>query len=85
MNIYELIPTNGRKSFYGKAKVVVGTDGTETLYSYNTPIIERSANGKLKALYDGNKYGTTTASHVKSFCGLTKKEYNKLLAREMEG
>lgn len=83
MKTYELIPKNGRKSFYGKAKVKVADDGTETLYSYDTAIIERSPNGKLKALYDGDKYGNTTASHVKSFCGITKREYNKLLAREV--
>lgn len=79
MKMYELIPTNGRKSFYGKARVRVEDDGTETLFSYDTPIIRREQNGNLTALYNGNKYGTTTAAHVKSFCGLTKNEYMKLL------
>lgn len=79
MKTYELVPTNGRKSFYGKAKVHVDDDGTETLYSYETPIIRREPDGNLIALYDGNKYGTTTASHVKSFCGLTKNDYMRLL------
>ena len=33
--IYELTPTTGyQQSFYGKAKVVVEDDGTETLYIY---------------------------------------------------
>lgn len=45
MKIYDLIPTDGRKSFYGKAKVFIEDDGTETLYSYNTPIIKRTAAG----------------------------------------
>ena len=36
MRKYELTPTDGRKSFYGKAVVIVEDNGTETLYSYNT-------------------------------------------------
>ena len=33
MKIYELAPTDGRKSFYGKAKVIIDNNGTveETL------------------------------------------------------
>lgn len=84
MKIYDLIPTNGRKSFYGKAKIHIDNQGVETLYSYNTPIIRKEVNGKLTALYNGDKYGTTTAAHVKSFCGLNKKEYMKLLNNEKE-
>ena len=53
MKRYELIPTNGRKSFYGKAVVEVAQDGTETLYSYNTPIIKRLISGELVRLWDG--------------------------------
>ena len=37
------IPNDSHKSFYGKAKVYVSDDGTETLYS-------RDRNGKLKRL-----------------------------------
>lgn len=36
MRKYELIPTDGRKSFYGKAVVMVQDDGSEILYSYGT-------------------------------------------------
>ena len=36
MRKYELIPADGRKSFYGKAVVIVADNGTETLYSYGT-------------------------------------------------
>ena len=40
MKLYELKPIDGRKSFYGKAVVMI--DGTtETLLSYNTPVIRR--------------------------------------------
>lgn len=76
MNIYELIPTNGQKSFYGKAKVIIADDGTETLYSYDTPIIKRLDNGKLIKLYDG--WTRTTGKHIKAFCGLNKTEYMSL-------
>lgn len=34
MKVYDLIPNDSHKSFYGKAKVYVSDDGTETLYSY---------------------------------------------------
>ena len=51
MKIYDLIPNDSHKSFYGKAKVYVSDDGTETLYSYNTPIISCDRNGKLKRLW----------------------------------
>lgn len=53
MKKYELIPNDGRKSFYGKAVVEVANDGTETLYSYNTAIIKRTAAGELVKLWDG--------------------------------
>lgn len=35
MKRFELIPVDGRKSFYGKAVVDVDKAGNETLYSYN--------------------------------------------------
>lgn len=45
MKRFELIPTDGRKSFYGKAIVEVDKAGNETLYSYNTPIIKKKKTG----------------------------------------
>lgn len=74
MKRYELTPTNGRKSFYGKALVEVDDNGVETLFSYLTPIIKRFPNGTLKRLYD-EEPSLTTATHIKSFCGLTKREF----------
>lgn len=47
MKMYELSPGNGRKSFYGKAKVLIESDGSETLFSYDTPIVKRLTNGDL--------------------------------------
>lgn len=78
MKIYELTPTTGQKqaSFYGKAKVVIEEDGTETLYSYDTPIIKRLPDGKLVRLY--NDYTMTTGKHIKAFCGLDKAAFKKM-------
>ncbi len=76
MKIYDLIPTDGRKSFYGKAKVFIEDDGTETLYSYNTPIIKRTAAGELVKLWDD--WTSTTGRHIKAFCGLNKAAYMAL-------
>ena len=76
--IYELTPTENQnqKSFYGKAKVVIEGDGTETLYSYDTPIIKRLPDGTLVRLYDD--YTMTTGKHIKAFCGLDKKAFTKM-------
>lgn len=76
MKMYELIPNNGRKSFGGKAKVVIDDNGNETLYSYNTPIIKRDTDGNLTKLWDG--WSSTTGTHIKAFCGLDKKDYMNL-------
>lgn len=74
MTIYELTPTNNQASFYGKAKVVIDDDGTETLYSYDTPIIRRTADGELQRLWFDD-WTATTGRHIKSFCGLNQKQF----------
>lgn len=76
MRKYELIPADGRKSFYGKAVVIVEDNGTETLYSYGTPIIKRLVSGELVKLWSG--WTATTGRHIKAFCGLSKAEYMSL-------
>lgn len=73
---YDLVPCDGHKSFYGKAKVEVEDDGTETLYSYNTPIIRRNPDRTLKRLWFG--WSATTGRHIASFCGLYKKQFEAL-------
>lgn len=73
---YELIPTDGRKSFYGKAVVVVEDNGTETLYSYGTPIVKRLVSGELVKLWSG--WSATTGKHIQAFCGLNKAAYMDL-------
>ena len=77
MTIYELTPTNNQASFYGKAKVVIDDDGTETLISYDTPIIRRTAGGELERLWFDD-WTVTTGRHIKSFCGLNKKQFMEL-------
>lgn len=76
MKKYELVPTDSRKSFYGKAVVMVEDNGTETLYSYNTPIIKRLVSGELVKMWDG--WTATTGRHIKAFCGLNKTAYMSL-------
>ena len=76
MTIYELKPTNGQKSFYGKALVKRNDDGTEVLYSYGTPVIKRTADGELVKMWDD--WSATTGRHVKAFCGINKAEYMQL-------
>lgn len=76
MKRYELTPTDGRKSFYGKAVVIMEDNGTETLYSYGTPIIKRLVSGDLIKLWDG--WSNTTGRHIKAFCGLNKAAYMEL-------
>lgn len=65
MRIYDLVPTNGRKSFNGKAKVVEFNDGVKYLYSYNTLMGAIDADGKIHRYSD--YYSATTNNHVRSF------------------
>ena len=79
--MYDLAPNNsGRKSYYGKAKVVINDDGSETLYSYNTPIMTRYSDGSFKKHW--NDWSATTGRHIKEFSGLDKKGYSKLESLE---
>lgn len=70
---YELMPHDGRKSFYHKAVVSVNDDGSETLYSYNTPIITRTISGEFRRHWGG--WSATTGRHIAAFCGLNKKAF----------
>lgn len=57
---------DSRKSFGGKAKVVTDSDGTQILYSYNTPVVELEKGKKVKLLPAWNS-SATTLRHVKEF------------------
>lgn len=75
-NSFELMPTDGRKSFYGKAHVSILPDGAQLLTSYNTDIMIREKGGSLVRLWDG--WTATTGRHIKAFCGLNKADYMAL-------
>lgn len=68
MKMYKLTPIDGRKSFYGKAKVCVADDGTETLYSYDTPVMKRTTNGEFIRIWEG--YTPTTMCHINAFVAM---------------
>lgn len=73
----ELVPTNGRKSFYGKAMIDTTNEG-EVLVSYGTRIILKKRNNELIPLANPEVLSHTTCTHLKSFCNITKREYIKL-------
>ena len=64
MTKYELTPTSGQKSFYGKAVVIKKDNGDIELKSYNT-IVARIRNGQFERLWSG--YSATTMKHINSF------------------
>lgn len=72
----ELVPTDGRKNVGNRAYIKIGKDGSETLISYDTPIIRRKPNGELVRLF--NDWTATTGRHIRYFCGLGKKEFMAL-------
>ena len=61
---YEVIPHNGRKSFYGKA-IVTEVDGNKTLTSYTTDVARIDKEGHFIKLWNG--YSVTTMNHVNAF------------------
>lgn len=61
----ELIPTNGRKSFWNKAIVLDDLNGTRYLKSYNTIMCSVDKNKIVKRHDDNTSH--TTRTHVKSF------------------
>lgn len=73
--MYELVPENGRKSFYGKAKVLEESDG-KVLLSYGTRIMKIFDSGSMVRYW--NDWTTSTGTHIKSFSGLNKKEFLEL-------
>ena len=73
MTIYDLLPLNGQKSFYGKAKVILQNNGDKILVSYNTEILKITSDGQKIRLWDG--WSTTPGKHIAAFCGLNKKAF----------
>lgn len=81
MTIYELTPTDSRKSFYGKCHVKVDDNRVETLYSYDTPVLRKYPDGKIVRLWNG--WSATTGRHVAAYCGLNKAGYVNLDMEEI--
>lgn len=67
VNIMELCPNDGRKSFYGKARVL-SRGGVRVLQSYNTDVCMIDENGAFLRLWGG--YSATTMRHVNAFLSL---------------
>lgn len=61
----ELTPTDGRKSFYGKAKMYKNEQGDTVLISYTTEVCKITHKGVFVRLWDG--YSATTMRHVNAF------------------
>ena len=64
MQAFELTPTNGRKSFGNKAKVIV-ENGIAKLLSYTTFVAE--INLETKEYQQNGSYSATTNNHIKAF------------------
>lgn len=62
--IYEIQPHNGRKSFYGKARVEE-LNSVKTLISYQTKVCRIDENGHFIKLWNG--YSVTTMNHINAF------------------
>lgn len=65
MKTFELTPVNGRKSFYGKCKVLE-TENTKTLFSYGTDVATFD-NGILWITKNKNHLTNTTLTHISAF------------------
>ena len=85
----ELSPSyDSRKSFYGKAHVVTDDDGTEILYSYDTPVV-KITDGKVELLTQWDS-SQTTLRHVKEFLrqngfeATSKSQIAKMYGRAVE-
>lgn len=64
MKVFELTPTNGRKSFNGNAKVIE-ENGLNKLLSYNTIVAEY--NPITREISVKGWFSSTTATHINAF------------------
>lgn len=72
---YELTPKDNRKSFYGKARVILAGP-LQILRSYETFVAYIDDAGKVHKTWDG--WSATTGRHIKTFCGLNKSAWDRL-------
>lgn len=66
--LFELSCTGNRKSFYGKAKVIITPGGVKRLLSYDTVVCEIDNAGNFRRLWSG--YSATTMRHINAFIDL---------------
>ena len=64
MKTFELKPVNGRKSFGGKARVIIENEKAKLL-SYDTIVAEYDL--KSKKFVINGKYSATTNTHIEAF------------------
>lgn len=75
-NQFELTPCTSQKSFYGKAKVYTLSNGWKVLQSYWAFVAGIDPQGNVYRFWGG--WSATTGKHIRSFCGLNKKEFTDL-------
>ena len=75
VNVYEVCPVGNQKSFYDKAHLLELFNGMRVLKSYDTLILVKDGKRFLK-LWDD--WSATTGKHIYSFCGMRKKDFEKL-------
>jgi hypothetical protein len=64
MKTFELKPVNGRKSFGGKARVIIENEKAKLL-SYDTIVAEYCLKSNKFVIY--GDYSRTTNAHIKAF------------------
>ena len=67
----QLIPIDNRKSFYGKASMIISESGAKFIKSYGTIVCGIGKNGDFERYWDG--YSQTTQRHVNAFLTLCGK------------
>lgn len=80
INEYYLKPKGTQKSFGGKAVVREYENGDKILFSYLTPVLKQTKDGKLIRLWDG--YSATTGRHVEAFAGITGSYFKRMSVQE---
>lgn len=80
INEYYLKPKGTQKSFGGKAVVREYENGDKILFSYLTPVLKQTKDGKLIRLWEG--YSATTGRHVEAFAGITGSYFKRMRVQE---
>lgn len=64
-----------------KAMVIHDDDGSAILISYETPVLKVDIDGTPHRLWDS--WSATTGRHIKQFCGITKRDWDKLPVEDL--